>query len=68
MIYFRKKESMEREKIRQEKYYEDRISRTWSLAIESMTKKFGVRHDSLMLLPVEIKSLGYDLGMERGYQ
>lgn len=28
MIYFRKKESMEREKIRQEKYYEDRISRT----------------------------------------
>ena len=29
MIYFRKKKkSMEREKIRWEKYYEDRISRT----------------------------------------
>ena len=59
MIYFRKKKSMEREKIRWEKYYKDRISRTWSLSIESTTKKSGIRYDSLMLLPVGIKNLGY---------
>lgn len=65
MIYFERK-SME-EKIRQEKYYEDRISRTWSLAIKAWPKNSGQTW-LLNVAAIEIKSLGYDLGMERGYQ